>query len=406
VPEPLANWNPTRGVWETSELCLYGRSEPYSDPWPTSGTTRAGKAYARPTWALLTNDSECSSSPGLLGTPRTSSANGVGQYEENERGDRGRLEAQVDALLKTPGANLATNGGSQHPDKRKEGGHGPTLADEVEWLLPTPMTMNGKSGRTMETSTGGGQRNRGGHSGPPGLDEVVSLATGTRPAHLPPDEKLPPRTRQIVEAMLPTPTVGNATGGNLSRSGDRSGELLLPGIARTAADGSLLPTPESTNAKGGRRLRENGDPYGERTNPTLVDAVMLLPTPVTSDVKAVRNATAVRADPASAHSGTTLTDLFVPRSDGTPVLLPTPTTSQGGPEATRVRPDGSKGQTNLAGALLPTPLARDHRTGYQQERTDRVGSPPLNDAVVTIARPPVKPSGDRTEEPSDDGKLF
>jgi hypothetical protein len=157
---------------------------------------------------------------------------------------------------------------------------------------------------------------------------------------------------------------------------------------------------------GGRRLRENGDPYGERTNPTLVDAVMLLPTPVTSDVKAVRNATAVRADPASAHSGTTLTDLFVPRSDGTPVLLPTPTTSQGGPEATRVRPDGSKGQTNLAGALLPTPLARDHRTGYQQERTERVGSPPLNDAVVTIARPPVKPSGDRTEEPSDDGKLF
>ncbi|MFG2986185.1 DNA (cytosine-5-)-methyltransferase [Streptomyces sp. NPDC048258] len=28
------------------------------------------------------------------------------------------------------------NGGSQHPDKRREGGHGPTLADEVEHLLP------------------------------------------------------------------------------------------------------------------------------------------------------------------------------------------------------------------------------------------------------------------------------
>lgn len=41
-------------------------------------------------------------------------------------------------LLKTPTAQLAINGGSQHPDKRKAGGHGPTLADEVEHLLPTP----------------------------------------------------------------------------------------------------------------------------------------------------------------------------------------------------------------------------------------------------------------------------
>ncbi|MCZ0983952.1 hypothetical protein O1L60_45140 [Streptomyces diastatochromogenes] len=39
-------------------------------------------------------------------------------------------------LLKTPTAQLATNGGSQHPDKRRAGGHGPTLADEVEHLLP------------------------------------------------------------------------------------------------------------------------------------------------------------------------------------------------------------------------------------------------------------------------------
>ena len=41
-------------------------------------------------------------------------------------------------LLKTPTAQLAVNGGSQHPDKRKAGGHGPTLADEIEHLLPTP----------------------------------------------------------------------------------------------------------------------------------------------------------------------------------------------------------------------------------------------------------------------------
>ena len=38
-------------------------------------------------------------------------------------------------LFRTPTAQLAVNGGSQHPEKRKRGGHGPTLADEVEHLL-------------------------------------------------------------------------------------------------------------------------------------------------------------------------------------------------------------------------------------------------------------------------------
>ncbi|MCX4792465.1 hypothetical protein OG369_42580 [Streptomyces sp. NBC_01221] len=47
-------------------------------------------------------------------------------------------------LLKTPTANLAINGGSQHPDKRKQGGHGPTLADEVEHLLPTPVVADAR----------------------------------------------------------------------------------------------------------------------------------------------------------------------------------------------------------------------------------------------------------------------
>ncbi|WAL67097.1 hypothetical protein ORV05_04735 [Amycolatopsis cynarae] len=39
------------------------------------------------------------------------------------------------SLLKTPTAQLASNGGPQHPEKRKAGGHGPTLEDEVVFLL-------------------------------------------------------------------------------------------------------------------------------------------------------------------------------------------------------------------------------------------------------------------------------
>jgi hypothetical protein len=37
-------------------------------------------------------------------------------------------------LLLTPTAQLAVNGGSQPPAKRKAGGHGPTLADQIEHL--------------------------------------------------------------------------------------------------------------------------------------------------------------------------------------------------------------------------------------------------------------------------------
>jgi hypothetical protein len=115
-------------------------SEPFSATWPTSGMTRDGVAYELPTLVLHTVDSASSSSPDLL---------------------------------KTPTAQIAVNGGSQHPDKRKHGGHGPTLADEVEHLLPTPQ-------------------------------------------------------------------VADVTGGHKTRSGKRSNELLLPGVAEAL---TLLPTP-------------------------------------------------------------------------------------------------------------------------------------------------------------------
>ena len=49
-------------------------------------------------------------------------------------------------LLKTPTSNLGSNGGSQHPVKRASGGHGPNLADEVEWLLPTPKASDATKG--------------------------------------------------------------------------------------------------------------------------------------------------------------------------------------------------------------------------------------------------------------------
>jgi DNA (cytosine-5)-methyltransferase 1 len=61
----------------------------------------------------------------------------------NGNGHGKSLAIEAQRMFRTPTAQLAINGGSQHPDKRKDGGHGPTLADEVEHLLPTPGVAGG-----------------------------------------------------------------------------------------------------------------------------------------------------------------------------------------------------------------------------------------------------------------------
>lgn len=56
----------------------------------------------------------------------------------NLHGKNSRPLNEVVLLFKTPTAQLGRNGAAQHPDKRKAGGHGPTLDDEVSFLLPEP----------------------------------------------------------------------------------------------------------------------------------------------------------------------------------------------------------------------------------------------------------------------------
>lgn len=169
MPEPIAEWNPARSVWETGQGQLCGHSDVFSETWPTAGMTRGGVAYALPMWAPRTPDIESSS------------------------------------LLKTPTAQLAINGGSQHPDKRKAGGHGPTLADEIEHLLPTPRATDG---------TKGGPNQRG-SSGDLMLPSAVML--------------------------LPTPTA-TAYGSNQSPSPGAAVRPSLEGVTR------LLPTPTTQDA--------------------------------------------------------------------------------------------------------------------------------------------------------------
>jgi len=81
-------------------------------------------------------------------------------------------------------------------------------------------------------------------------------------------------------ALVPTPSVPDATGGHASRSGARSGELMLPGLVRS------LPTPQAHDAVKGKTaaqvaaMRARG--HGVANLNEMVEN--LLPTPAVNDM--------------------------------------------------------------------------------------------------------------------------
>lgn len=250
MPQPIATWNPARDVWETNQGCLCGHLLVYSETLPTSGMTRAGTAYALPTSAPHMDGSESSS---LLGTPRTvlwkagSMETTRGQVKRN--GYKARLEEDI-SLLPTP-TSSDTNGAGPHGDGGRD------LRTEVS-LMPTPSVADSLGGHL----TRGGDRSdelllagvakelsllptpavndMGAGKTPQAWDEwtaKMKAAHGNGNGHGP---------SLSIEALrlLPTPSVADGLGGHRSRSGDRSAELLLPGVAvqlATSSTGDSTP---------------------------------------------------------------------------------------------------------------------------------------------------------------------
>nr|WP_167829050.1 hypothetical protein [Streptomyces sp. MZ04] len=124
--------------------------------------------------------------------------------------------------MKTPTSNLARNGGSQHPDKRKAGGHGPTLADEIEHLLPTPRASDGTKGSPN-------QRYR---NGTPTLASTAAALPDTA-AHSADRERL-----------FPTPTSADAHGGPGTTPKRQGGMNLRTAVTRLP-DGGAPTCPPS-----------------------------------------------------------------------------------------------------------------------------------------------------------------
>ena len=162
--------------------------------------------------------------PQLLPTPNATDGKGASTTvgsPQRYRKDNGRpyglgdanLPLAVEQLLPTPVAGEARHGSPNQHRTRGDtmltgviaGLAGAELSERREQLLATPQAYDGERGGPQPVA----KRRAGGHA--PTLQDQVHDLRG---------------------ALLPTPSVSLATGGQTSRSGDRKGELLLGGIAQ------------------------------------------------------------------------------------------------------------------------------------------------------------------------------
>jgi hypothetical protein len=162
------------------------------------------------------------------------SRGGLLELPTSERPTPGAASS-LSPLLKTPNANLAVNGGSQHPAKRKAGGHGPTLADEVEWLLPTPKASDAHRG---------------------GMD--------------PHELKRNNPNLSSIGMLLPTPMARDwKHGTGVTATNSRPLNEVV----------TLLPTPTATDSRGGRNATANRKPgSNHHSGTTLTDVFRAPPT--------------------------------------------------------------------------------------------------------------------------------
>lgn len=108
--QPLATRNPTRGIWETSQLDLFGRRQPWSATWWTSGMTRNGSVYPLPPSAHHIPATGSSSSPtALFRTPLASDAARGGESLQQVKARRGTIALShqiIDLALHGPNGYL------------------------------------------------------------------------------------------------------------------------------------------------------------------------------------------------------------------------------------------------------------------------------------------------------------
>ncbi len=164
-------------------------------------------------------------------------------------------------LLPTPDAYAGSRGGTQHPDKRRGGGHSVALADVAEHaLLPTPKTTDAQHSSPADL-----KRHNPGLRAVSGLLPTPRATDGTKGG---PNQRGSSGDLMLPSAvhLLPTPAVNDMGAGKTVEAWDEWGQYA-PAIARWEAIlGRPAPAPTETTMKGAQRL-----------SPRLVEWMMGLP---------------------------------------------------------------------------------------------------------------------------------
>lgn len=202
--EPFATYDPDTSSWKTSRPSGRGGSASSLKTWPRSGMTSGGRLFELPPWEPPTIVTGGSAS--LFPTPKASDGphggpsqrNSKGKYDalpgmvvnclptptagdwrsgaSNLHGQNSRPLNEVVLLLKTPTAQLGTNGAAQHPEKRRGGGTGQPLTTRSPSFFPTPTAADGTGGPGTSPHRKGGMNlrtavthlpNGGGSTSPP-----------------------------------------------------------------------------------------------------------------------------------------------------------------------------------------------------------------------------------------------
>ena len=151
TPGSLARYDPDTSLWKTSQLCLDGALETFSETWPRSGMMRSGTAFRLPTLVHLTDGIGSGSS--RIPTPRAYMGNVTTPAAIEKGVGKVRLEAFV-KMWPTPTATDTRNRGSwMSPNVQRRVAIGKQISlSQSIYRWPTPTARDWKSGKASDAT--------------------------------------------------------------------------------------------------------------------------------------------------------------------------------------------------------------------------------------------------------------
>lgn len=258
---PLGKWDRDSQSWKTSEATSLWALTLSSLTLPTWGGLHGGELFKHPTPELRISGRDYSSLP----TPRASVSDEDPQtfLERRDRvqAKEGRTGGPTGMPLGVAVATLPTPTTDDAGNLTRDSGAFQSLTRSVQ-MLPTPTTQHASGGYNPAWGHGmtlldAAKVIVGAPAGPTTLlptPAVNDMGEGKTlewwdewaPRQMSSDGRPAPHGKSLaIEAMrmLPTPSAADGMGGHLTRSGDRSDEMLLPGLAVALCNGATTAPP-------------------------------------------------------------------------------------------------------------------------------------------------------------------